>query len=370
MSLLQTHAGRIGIRCHDENMDRIFVVRHDKIGDFVLTWPAFYLLKTAFPDSVVDVLVALELETFARACPYIDKVIPDTGDDAALTDILMANRYNAALALHSQWRICKMVQKAKIPYTLAPEHKWYQYLYSDRASARYEKGEPCWRGNCMLVEHFIRRQGKEVPRMPDRLWNISSEARHWKDFYNQEGDEKLLFVHAGTGGSSQSLNVDQFARLLTRIRDSSSIVFKVILTFADDEKAEASELQELLIANDINVELATPLADLADFARSLVAADMFIAGSTGPLHLAGLHDVPTVGFYAGRRSRPDIRWQTLTQASKRLSFTPPVGSRTGRNMSLVDIEQAAGKIARFLDIHYLRSRQEAGNNSIIRTGGH
>ena len=47
-----------------------------------------------------------------------------------------------------------------------------------------------------------------------------------------------------------------------------------------------------------------------------------------------------------------------------------IGRRTGCNMSLVDIEQAAGEIARFLDTHYLRSHQEAGNNAIMQTGGH
>ena len=92
--------------------------------------------------------------------------------------------------------------------------------------------------------------------------------------------------------------------------------------------------------------------DLKSFARSLVAADMFIAGSTGPLHLAGLHDVPTVGFYAGRRSRPDLKWATMTQASKRLAFTPPIGRRTGRNMALVDTRHAGLEIAKFLDEHY------------------
>ena len=80
---------------------------------------------------------------------------------------------------------------------------------------------------------------------------------------------------------------------------------------------------------------------------------MFIAGSTGPIHLAGLHDVPTVGFYAGRRSRPDLKWATMTQPHKRLAFTPPIRGRKGRDMSLVDVEHAGGEIAGFLDKLYL-----------------
>jgi ADP-heptose:LPS heptosyltransferase len=334
-------------------MTRILLVRHDKIGDFVLTWPAFYLVRTAFPHAEIDVLAAPGVVEFAELCPYVDKVIADTGDDEEITRTLADRQYDAAIALHSPWRICKIFRDARILYTLGPKHRWYQFLYKDRASAKYEKGEPCWRGNCLIVEHFIRRSGKEVPSMPTRLWDNSSERQHWQQFYGRQGDEKLIFVHAGTGGSSGSLSVAGFTRLLTRVRQSTAVPFKVVLTFAGEEQALVTELKEQLDTSGVSAELAKPLHNLAEFARSLVAADMFIAGSTGPLHLAGLHDVPTVGFYAGRRSRPDIRWQTLSQASKRLSFTPPIGRRTGRNMSLIDVAYAGGEIAGFLDSHYL-----------------
>ena len=334
-------------------MNKLLLVRHDKIGDFVLTWPAFYLARTAFPEATIDVLVAPEIASLAELCPYIDNVLTDSGDDAAITQSIAEGHYDAAIALHSPWRICRIFRAARLPYTLGPEHRWYQFLYTDRASARYGKGEPCWRGNCMLVEHLIKRHGREIPAMPSRLWDNSAERDRWRKHYESKGDERLVFVHAGTGGSSGTLPLAGFARLLTRVQRTTGISFKVVLTFAGQEKTPAQDLQQQLVENAVNAELAEPLSDLGEFARSLVAADMFMAGSTGPLHLAGLHDVPTVGFYAGRRSRPDIRWQTLTQSSKRLSFTPPVGKRTGRNMALVDVEHAAREIASFLDSHYL-----------------
>ena len=55
-------------------MTKILLVRHDKIGDFVLTWPAFYLMRTAFPEARIEVFVAPVVASFARACPYIDEI--------------------------------------------------------------------------------------------------------------------------------------------------------------------------------------------------------------------------------------------------------------------------------------------------------
>ena len=334
-------------------MKRVLLVRHDKIGDFVLTWPAFYLMRTAFPDARIAVFVAPVVASLAEACPYIDDVIIDSRKDQEAIADFVERKFDAAIALHSPWRICRIFRKAKIPYTLGPKHKWYQYLYRDRASAKYEFGEPCWRGNCLIVEHFIRRQAREVPGMPPRLWDNASERVRWRSFYGQQGDEKLIFVHAGTGGSSGTLSSDGFVHLLTTVHATTQVLFKVILTWSGEEQPLAADIQRRLSKNGVRAELAQPLEDLADFARSLVAADMFVAGSTGPIHLAGLHDVPTVGFYAGRRSRPDLKWATMTHEDKRLSFTPPIGRRTGRDMSLVDLDNAGAKIGRFLDRHYL-----------------
>ncbi len=317
-----------------------------------MTWPALYLLQTAFPRSTIDVLVSPVVDKFARVCPFVDDVFVDSGDDAALVHLLKSRRYDEAVALHSPWRICKLLKKAQIPYTLGPKLNWYQFLYKDRASIRYLRSEPCWRGNCMLMEHLITRHGKEIPSLPERLWDVGAETVRWKRFYGQHGNERLVFVHAGTGGSGRTLSVDGFAELVTRIHRQAAVACNVVLTFSGEERALAIALRRQLVANGVRADLARPLSDLGEFARSLVAADLFIAGSTGPLFIAGLHDVPTAGFYVARRSRADIRWQTLSQAGKRLEFTPPIGRRIGRDLSLVDIKHAANVIAGFLDTHY------------------
>ena len=49
----------------------------------------------------------------------------------------------------------------------------------------------------------------------------------------------------------------------------------------------------------------------------------FIAGSTGPLHIAGALDIPTIAFYPRKKSGNAVRWQTLNTYTRRLSFMPP-----------------------------------------------
>lgn len=331
---------------------RVLLIKHDKIGDFVLTWPSLYLLKTALPQASIEVFVSPAVKAFAQACPYIDHVIVDNGDDAAISQQFAERQYDAILVSLSELRTYKLIRHLDVPYKLAPKHAWFQYLYRHRANVTYRKDEPCWRGSCMLVEHFLRHHGYPIPALPKQYWDMSQHRQKWQQYYGQQGNELLIFAHAGTGGSSGALAPADFAALLRKVNQQTQRDCKFVLTFSGDEEVLAQSIYDNLRQDDIKVVMAKPLPSLADFAESIVAADMFIAGSTGPLHLAGLHDVPTVGFYAGRRSAPKIRWQTLTQSHKRLAFTPPVGKRTGRNMALIDFDAAANEIAAFLDTHY------------------
>ena len=84
---------------------------------------------------------------------------------------------------------------------------------------------------------------------------------------------------------------------------------------------------------------------LRRFAQHIQFADVFISGSTGPLHIAGALDRPTAAFYTRRRSATSLRWQTLNSEGRRLAFSPPE-TAAPEDMSAVDIEGAADEISR------------------------
>ena len=340
-------------------MKKILYVRHDKIGDFTTKWPALSMLKQAIPGVEVDVFVAPVVKSFAEACPDVNRALVDTGDDAAIAELIKEQNYDAAIVSLSEFRVYKLLKSAKIPYVLVPTHKWFQYLYKHRTNAQYQKGISVWRRACNVVEYFLKQHNYDIPEVKRPFWDMSSKKAHWQDYYNKQGDEKLIFAHPGTGGSSGGVPVESFSNLLIDINDRTKLDCRFVITYSGEEEVLAQEMVELLSKKGIKVEKAKPLPSLSEFAESLVAADMFIAGSTGPLHLAGLHNVPTVGFYAGRRSAPHIRWQSLSADDRRLAYTPPVGKSTGRNMALIDFEKVATESAQFLDTFYSKDNQSA-----------
>lgn len=88
---------------------------------------------------------------------------------------------------------------------------------------------------------------------------MSAERDHWQLYYGKQADEKLIFVHPGTGGSSGSLTPDDFVNLLTQVNHASIHKCRFVLTYSGDEIVLAQAILISLHKLISNVEMATPL---------------------------------------------------------------------------------------------------------------
>ena len=95
---------------------------------------------------------------------------------------------------------------------------------------------------------------------------------------------------------------------------------------------------------DVPVTVYVSRDGLVRFAQVLANAELFIAGSTGPLHMASALDVPTVGFFPQRRSATPLRWRPLNSEGRHLAFSPPEGEFSEQNMGLLNMPQCADDI--------------------------
>jgi ADP-heptose:LPS heptosyltransferase len=86
---------------------------------------------------------------------------------------------------------------------------------------------------------------------------------------------------------------------------------------------------------------------LVNFINFIAICDIFISGSTGPLHIAGALNVKTAGFYPARRSATALRWQTINDECKRLSFMPD-SYNGAEDMKKLDMNECARAIVEHL----------------------
>ena len=119
----------------------VLVIRNDKLGDFMLAWPAFAMLKVSDPSLKLTALVPSYTAELAHACPYLDDVIIDApkNDKMAFQRVvseIKARQFDAMISFFSNTHNAKLAWKCRIPYRLAPATKWVQFFYNHRLTQR------------------------------------------------------------------------------------------------------------------------------------------------------------------------------------------------------------------------------------------
>lgn len=337
--------------------NNILVVRNDKLGDFLLTWPAIALLKKHLPDLSVSVFVPEYTAAIAELCPWIDDIIVDNKSSViSLSSTLTRRNFDAMLTLYSTSRVGLAGMLSRIPYRLSPATKFAQVFYTHRLTQRRSRSEkPEYAYNMDIVWRFLFDHGlceslqatsesngdwlpAEIPRPLLRFDDDTAALRESLCSTHQlRSDSRLIFVHPGTGGSANNLRPSQYAHLCNLLAGMANCSF--IVTAGPGELPIAQEVVDGINGAAVVHE---SFSGLGEFARTMQCAELFISGSTGPLHIAGALNLNTAAFYPGHRSATPLRWQTLNAPERRLAFVPPSGSE--REVQMIDIEAAARRI--------------------------
>lgn len=329
----------------------ILVVRNDKLGDFVLSLPTFALLKRNLPATRIGALVPAYTRELAANSPWIDNVLVDTDQSAnlksfyRLTRTLRKNNFDAFIALFSTLRIAAAGYYAGIPYRLGPATKIAQIMYNARLRQRRSRSEkPEWQYNLDLGLRFLRDIGVPDPVLPEPPYLFPSpQALTHEAFLAELGieqAEQLIVVHPGSGGSANNLSLEQYARLMENLAAPGRVF---VISAGPGELDAAKTLGQRI--SELPHRVYYSDRGLMAYIDRLALADLFIAGSTGSLHLAGALDVNTAAFYPRRRSATSLRWQTLNSEGRRLSFSPHADGDES-DMRHVDLDDAATQIAR------------------------
>lgn len=338
----------------EKAMKKLLVVRNDKIGDFMLAWPSFAMLKASMPDCHITALVPTYTVALARLCPWIDAVLVDCGKRAEkseqrkLVADIKAQQFDASINLFSTTYNAKLVWQAKIPYRLAPATKLAQVFYNKRVKQkRSQSAKPEFEYNLDLVRAFLRDSGTAIvePSAPYLTFTdeqLTAQKAKLAEQLKISTERPWLFVHAGSGGSANNLSLTQYSTLIAGIEEGR----EVVLTAGPGEEAKAHELQELVQEQGFQASVYDKNDGLVDFATSLACADCFIAGSTGPLHISAAIDVPTVGFFPSKRSATPLRWQPINSGGKHIAFCPPPADdkHSQEDMTRIEIEPVLAKL--------------------------
>ncbi|MGH8226269.1 MAG: glycosyltransferase family 9 protein [Gammaproteobacteria bacterium] len=309
-------------------------MRNDRLGDFMLAWPALQMIAQNLPQAELTLLARDYTAPLAHLCRGVAEVICDPaveGDFAnarALARLLRPTRFDAAVALFSRFDTALGLVLARIPLRAAPATKLAQIFYTHRLRQHRSRSEkPEYVYNLELAAHFLGALGVADPVWPqvpylafpdDEVFAVKQRLAMRLGF---DPSRALVFLHPGHGGSSAMPSPRLFARIGRALEADGA---ELVISAGPADGPAASALAREL--GDVPHAIYRSDSGLADYARHVAATDLFVSGSTGPLHIAGALDRPTAAFYPRRRSATALRWQAMNGEDRRLAFMPPSGA--------------------------------------------
>ena len=269
----------------------------------------------------------------------------------ALARRLRQEKFDAAIALFSTTRVAVALWLAGIPERYAPATKLAQVFYSRRILQRRSKSiKPEFEYNLDLVRSYLKAHDRlvrdefERPIIRFDAERVRRTRQQLADELDLSRDLPWVFLHPHSGGSAGNLSIQQYAELGRELLAENEIC--IVVTAGPGELSAAEELVGEL--GQTHCAVYESKDGLQRFTEVLATADLFIGGSTGPLHLAGALDRPTAGFYPRRSTSSPLRWQTLNRSDNILAFVPPPAAHE-RDVASIDVRAAAAVICeRFL----------------------
>jgi ADP-heptose:LPS heptosyltransferase len=345
---------------------RYGVVRTDRLGDVILTLPTASALKRAEPDAEVVFVVRRYAAPLLRGNPFVDRVVvlEELFENAGFGERvrrIRALRLDVVFLVYPRFALAAAFRLAGVPVRVGSGYRWYSFLFNRKV---YEHRKDAKRHELEYNLGLLERVGvsaesgfdnvefglRPVPEAVESVRRILAER-------GVKENEALVALHPGSGGSAADLPIEKFATLARRV--AASLRARVVVTGSEGERPLAARLAE---TSNRAIDLAGALS-LTELVALIDRCAVFVANSTGPLHIAAAVGTPVVGFYPTFAAASKERWGPYS--SQRAVLEPTSRSEGDeRDMASVDLDAAFVEIEKF----YKLSEFHSDENSPRQTG--
>ena len=288
-------------------MKKILVIRNDRLGDLMLILPALRIIKSSIPDIQIDCLANENYKDLAKISTDIDNIICDID----FYNNLSEQKYDCSISFFSTLNIAFKLWKENIRKRYAPATKIAQFFYNKTIKqSRSESLKSEYEYNVDLSCYFLKDNGYEINKTNGPYIKLANQ----KD--RNDKSKKVIFIHPFTGGSSKTLSQDDFIKLCLQLHKLCACRFILHCDEYDYEKCLSMKKN----IYDLDIDVIKPTRRLTQMFFNINQCDLFIAGSTGPLHVAASLNKKTVAFYPSKKSSTSLRWNTINDESGKLFY--------------------------------------------------
>jgi ADP-heptose:LPS heptosyltransferase/GT2 family glycosyltransferase len=301
------------------NIQRILTVKLDHIGDVILSLPALKMLRAKFPTARITALVGHWAKTIIEDSGLVDEVLVyDFFDEKSengvriasrdelvqLTGCLLERHFDLAIDFrrHPETRSILKISGAKftIGYEV-PDHQ------ADWLSFALEMSPEITDIQLQTYKPHISAQMADLVKaipfgLPITSRLVPSDQLQPAPVIPQKyvseipAGKLIVGIHPGAGTCARQWPAEQFSRLCDLLIERNNAF---ILLFGGKSEIDlADRVQSGMIHQKQVISLAGK-CNLREFSNLVTCCDLYIGNNSGPTHIAGIREVPTISIFSG-----------------------------------------------------------------------
>jgi len=344
------------------HINRLLILRNDRLGDLILTLPAINYARQMFPQSTITALVADRTAPLLHANRDLDQVLTDDGRSTAweLGRRLRAYQFDAVAVINANTRNSLAVWLAGIPLRVTWAYKPLSWLMGNRTVRLRRSHPPVHESDFALA--FLKRLrhdpsiSPEAPPLHIPEQTIASvRALLAADL----GTGRPWFgVHPGSSNSAYNWPPERYAKLIDRLTDHGAVA----VTGGPGEELLLAGIHRHLSPRSRSRVACYPHFSLLELAAAIASFEVLTVSNIGPMHLAGLVGTPLVALFSSHLVQSPKKWEPLGQKKTILQATWRGGRVTrdaAEHMCQISVESVLEANLRYRDEARLKSARSS-----------
>jgi lipopolysaccharide heptosyltransferase III len=305
-----------------QKFHRFLIVRTDRIGDVILTLPMASVIRKNIPHAFITMLIQKYTKELVESDRNVNEIISydQEGTGAPFFDLIENIRlgnYDVVFHTHPRFRLALITWLAGIPVRVGTGYRWYSFLFNrkvfeHRKDARFH--ELIY--NVHLIEALgYTVKGIDVSPAIEVMPETEKRVMEYMENLGLSKDKKTVILHPGSGKSARDWSPKSFGLLGKKLSEIEGV--QIIVTGSKNEKALIELVRSFIGRQAFALPDQLSISELAAFIKN---SSLFVANSTGPIHIAAAVGTPLIGFYPHITSLSANRWGPWTD--KKIIFSP------------------------------------------------
>lgn len=296
----------------DLNNKTILISRTDSIGDVVLTLPMCVWIKENHPGSKIIFLGNTYTKPVLECLPQIDEILEwselQQMPDSNKIDLLRSKNIDVCIHVFPRKEIAWLARKAKIPTRVGTSHRGFHLLNCNvkpsfsRKSSDFHESQL----NFELLKPF------GIKTLPT-LGEITGWMKAFRPVAtglpaaleeDLKKPTKKIILHPKSQGSALEWPIEKYAIV------AGELLAKGYSVYYTGTEQDGVYIRSFIHQHE-NCRDTTGKLTLEQLISFISRCDALVACSTGPLHLAGVLGLRTIGLFSDKRPIHPGRWKAL-----------------------------------------------------------